>query len=301
MKLTKYFKWLKRSYVLVGSGIVKVLKFFVKPDDKLILFNCYGGKKFDDSPKAIYEGMLREVRFADFKFVWAFHNPDEFTIPVGRKIRTDTLLYFVTALKARCWITNSSIQRGLSFKGKNTFLLNTWHGTPIKKMGIDQGTNASDFEHVDIMTAQGEYEVDIFSRAFAIDRNRFLISGLPRNDILAIANKKAKDCVLKELGIPAGRKVILYAPTFREYERDGKLNCVLAPPIDFEYWNRELGKDHVVLLRAHYEVAKVLNVQVDNEFVYDVSEYPNLSDLMIASDMLIPLCQDSCRRVLSKV
>jgi CDP-glycerol glycerophosphotransferase len=45
--------------------------------------------------------------------------------------------------------------------------------------------------------------------------------------------------------------------------------------------------EYIVLLRAHYEVAEVLNVNVDNGFVYDVSNYPELNDLMVASDILI--------------
>lgn len=91
----------------------------------------------------------------------------------------------------------------------------------------------------------------------------------------------------QKLGLPEGKKVILYAPTFREYERDQHLNCVMDAPIDFTKWQRELGEDYVVLLRAHYEVASVLTEKGAEGFVYDVSAYPVLNELMIASDMLI--------------
>ena len=224
--------------------------------------------------------------------VWAFQNPNDFDLPRGKSIKTDSLRYFIISLKARVWVTNSTVERGLNFKGKNTYYFNTWHGTPIKKMGKDISINSSSFSgkfkwKVDLMTAQSKYEADIFSRVFNIDREKFLICGLPRNDNLANVSEETKRSVMMKLGLPLDKKVILYAPTFREYERDEKLNCVIAPPIDFVKWKKIIGSEYVILFRAHYEVSKVLNIKIDNGFIYNMSEYPVLNDLMIASDMLI--------------
>ena len=117
--------------------MINVLKLFVLPDNKLILFNSYAGRKYDDSPKAIFLSMKNDSRFKGYRFVWAFHDPSKYDVADCEKIKTDGLKYFVTALKARVWITNSSFERGLRFKGRRTFYLNTWHGSPIKKMGSD--------------------------------------------------------------------------------------------------------------------------------------------------------------------
>ena len=292
MKIIKYFKPLYIIYYWAGSLILNLIKFMVKPDDRLVLFISFGGKKFDDSPREIYDEMIKDNRFYNYEFVWAFHNPDDFTIPRGRKVRTDSFKYFITALKAKCWITNSRVERGLSFKGKNTFYFNTWHGTPIKKMGMDISNGNKSFGtkakwNVDIMTSQSKYEADIFSRVFNIDREKFLVCGLPRNDSLAKATAESKKKMMQKIGLPLDKKVILYAPTFREYERDNQLNCVIAPPIDFDKWKEEISSDYIVLLRAHYEVVEVLNVKANDGFVYDVSNYPVLNDLMVASDLLI--------------
>lgn len=127
--IVKYSFVVYSVYYVVGTLFLRLLKFFIKPDDKLILFSSFGGRKFDDSPKTLYELMLKDKRFGDYKLIWAFTNPDEVELSEDRKIKCDTLNYYVTALKARVWITNSSIERGLSFKGKNTFYFNTWHGT----------------------------------------------------------------------------------------------------------------------------------------------------------------------------
>ena len=292
IKYVKYFRWLYTLYYWVGSLVVNVLKILVKPRNNLILFISYGGRKFDDSPRQIYEGMIKDPRFEDYEFIWAFRNPNDFDIPRGKIIQVDSLKYYMIALQARVWISNSSVQRGLSFKGKHTFYVNTWHGTPIKKLGADMAKGNKAFggkakSGADIMTAQSKYEVDIISRAFGIPRERFIICGLPRNDRLAAVNHEDKRQAMEIICLPVDKKLILYAPTFREYERDEKLNCVLAPPIDFARWHTALGSEYVVLFRAHYEVAKFMNDSIIDGFVFDVSDYPEINDLIIASDILI--------------
>lgn len=289
--IIKYFKWIYFVYYYSFSFFINFLKLFVKPDDKLILFNSFAGRKYDDSPKAIYEAMLSDKRFQGYKFVWAFHHPDEFDIQGAEIIKTDTIHYFITALKARVWITNSSVGRGLNFKGKNTFYFNTWHGTPIKLMGSDivstnQSFRTKSKNKTDIMTSQGDFETAIFSRVFGIPEGHFLCCGLPRNDRLSNYTEEYRSTLKKKLGIPSDKKVILYAPTFREYEKENGSECVLLPPMHLEQWKKELADNYVLLFRAHYEVSKAMEVKEDG-FSYDMSKYPILEDLMIAADILI--------------
>lgn len=288
----KYYKFLYSWYYYIMGFFLWLLKKVVKPDKNIILFSSFGGKKFDDSPKVIYDLMLLDNRFNQFKLVWAFHKPDNFEIPRGEKVRTDTWSFFITALRARCWITNSSIERGIKFKGKNTFYLNTWHGTPIKRMGADIATINKSFRRkgksaLDAFLVQGKFEAEIFSRVFRINPNKIYLYGLPRNDSLVNYAKTDKELIAKELGLPAGKRVILYAPTFREYDRDNKKRCIIAPPININKWKKNLSQDYVFLFRAHYEVAKALHIEFDNEFIFDVSRYGILNKLMLVSDLLI--------------
>lgn len=290
MNYIKYFKGIQRIYRICGSIFLRIVGIFVPINKKLILFNSFGGKKYDDSPKVVFEYMSHDERFKEYEFVWAFHEPEKYHVENARIIKTDNLRYFITALSARCWVTNSAIERGLKFKKKHTLYVNTWHGTPIKLMGADeQGKEASKVpkRNYDIQTAQSKYEADVFSRVFNVDYENFIICGLPRNDALFKADDKQKTSYREKMGIPLNKKVILYAPTFREYARDKNLNCVLKPPIDFKHWKEVLGDEYIILIRAHYEVSRILNSDIDNDFVYDVSEYPVLNELIIASDMLI--------------
>ena len=96
----------------------------------------------------------------------------------------------------------------------------------------------------------------------------------------------AVEAVKKKLGISDDKKVILYMPTYREYLRDSNNSCYLAPPIDLEKWERELGDEYVLLIRAHYLVVKELEIN-QNGFVYDVSKYEYLNDLYAISNVLI--------------
>ena len=113
----------------------------------------------------------------------------------------------------------------------------------------------------------------------------YLRCGMPRNEQLWLANVNTKTRIRKKLGIPEGKKVILYAPTWRE-STDGGKSYAIKPPIHFEQWQKELGDAYLVLFRAHHQTTKVLNV-VYNDFVIDVSDYPAVNDLMIAADILI--------------
>lgn len=75
-------------------------------------------------------------------------------------------------------------------------------------------------------------------------------------------------------------------PTYREYLRDNSNACYMAPPIDLQKWERVLGEQYVLLIRAHYLVAREMNIS-ENDFVKDVSKYPQLSDLYVIADVFI--------------
>lgn len=289
----KYSKALYNMYYHIGSFAVKCLGLFISQKKNLIVFSSFGGRKYDDSPRCIYEEMLMDSRYKDYDLVWALGKPEDFEIEGARKVKCDTIEYYRTLMHAAVWVTNSTMERGLSFKPNSIFNVNTWHGTPIKLMGSDISKGNTSFcskgrkNHTDIMHAQGQYDIDIFSKVFGVPRKNFRIIGLPRNDELVNCNTdENRKRIRAKLQIPESKKIILYAPTFREYDKDSGSNCILMPPIDLNKWEKELGCDYVLLMRAHYEVVKVMQFE-DNGFVKNMSNYPNLNELMIVSDMLI--------------
>ena len=285
-------KFLYDLYYILGSLFLNLLKYLLPVDDKLILLSSYSGRKYDDSPKYIYEQMLKDERFREMRFVWAFEKEDEYPYIKSEKVNVNSFRYWILALKARCWITNVGIERGLNVKGRNVFYLNTWHGTPIKKIGNDLSIGKNVFKtnvkrwRLDVLLSQSSYEVEVYSRVFGLPLAKIELTGYPRNDVLLENRDMDIVRIKKFLGVGKGKKVILYAPTFRESMVDEKGNFISSPPIEFDRWEQFLSSDFVVLFRAHSAVNKVLNVQ-SNSFLIDVSMFDCLNDLMLVSDILI--------------
>ena len=203
----------------------------------------------------------------------------------------DTQEYWKLLTSCKYVMTDNSFPT-LYTKQPGQVYLNTWHGTPIKKMGADVGCNNKSFKgkghwKLDYFTCQGEFEQEIFCRVFnSLSKDKAHVIGLPRNDIYANYNKEYMITLRKKMGIAIDKRVILYAPTFREYDKSSSMEVKVSVPIQIEKWRKELGEDYVLLFRAHYEVAKGLNIK-DDDFVREMSSYPQLEDLMIVSDLLI--------------
>ncbi len=271
-------------YRAVAGFFLRLAGLFIRTDDKLVLFVSFMGKSFGDSPKAIYDYIRSHGEYGGYRCVWAFEDPAAY--PELDTVKIDSPKYFRTALRAKYWITNTNIERGLRFKKKSQRYLNTWHGTALKYIGNDvPGRRDFNFGNVDFLCVSGDYDERIFKSAFRAKESSFLRCGLPRNEELWSATDDRKALMREKLGIPADKQVILYAPTWRD-STDGGKSYEIKPPIDFDKWRSELGDRYVVLFRAHHQTTKVLGVRFD-DFVRDASSYPAVNDLMIAADLLI--------------
>lgn len=259
---------------------------FIKTDNELILFNSFGGRKFNDSPRVLFEHIISNPKYHKFKCVWAFEKPEEFNVPNAEKVKIDTLRYFFTALRAKYWISSVNIERGLKFKKKNTIYLNTWHGAGTKKIGnAVSKRNDFDFRNVDYMLVQSEYEMGIFQKDFRVKKESFLAVGYPRSDeLFHVSDSTIKEIKLN-LELPEDKNVILYAPTWRESQNKG-LSYDIAPPLNIETWEKKLSDKYIILFRTHAFTTKVLNLEFNN-FVYDFSKYENVNHLLMISDILI--------------
>ena len=283
--LVKRYKVLYAAYFYIMSFVVNLLKIFLKTADKLILFVSFGGRRFTDSPKAIYSYMNNDCRFEGYKLYWAFNNPEDYP-EIKHKVKIDTFQYYKIALKARCWITNVMIERALNFTGINTFYLYTDHGGAVKKGGKDI-TNTS-FKSLakynySVLVVQSEFERDIRCRIYSMNKNDIYLTGMPKNDILANCSIADRKKIRKDLGIEGDDiKTILYAPTFREYRHIGTFD---TPDVDFHKWHEYLGEGYTILYRAH--PISEANVVIKEKWFIDVTEYDSIEPLMLASDILV--------------
>jgi CDP-glycerol glycerophosphotransferase len=258
---------------------------FVKTDDKMVLFSALG-RRYNDSPKAIYEYMLQQPRFKGYRLVWALEdlNTDIPGHPI--KVKADSMQYFRASLKARYWITSVNIERGLRYKKKSCIYLNTWHGVSLNAVGNGvPGRKDFDFSHLNFFCYESDWNKRILMQSFKIPEHLMLASGLPRNDVLYHVDKNKVMALKKKMGLPLDKKIILYAPTWRDSNDQGKTYS-LKPPIHLDKWEERLKDEYVLLFRTHHYTTCLLGVQF-NDFVRDYSFYPDINDLFMVSDLLI--------------
>jgi len=213
-------------------------------------------------------------------------NPDNVVLSHrGKKIKIDSLNYYKAALTSRVWITNTAIERGLNLKGKNTLYLCTWHGSTLKKLWHDLTEHGSDTfvpkskVSFDFLCAQSDYDIDVFSKAFRIDQSKIIKSGLPRNDILTQPNQELRNKVRTELHVSDDKILILYVPTYRDYQLE-------RPFFHPDYWDMVLKEDYTVLYRFHH-LESQSSPRFSSSRIIDVSTYPDIQHLMMASDLMI--------------
>ena len=283
--ILKHYKFVQYTYRKLVSLFFRFVGLFVKIDPKLVLINSWVGKKYNDSPKVLFETMRDDPRFKSLKYVWAFEHPEKYNLRGAECIKIDSWDYFITALKAKVWITCVNIERGLTIKKKNTIYINTWHGAGTKKIGnACAGRHDYDLSNVNMMLVQSDFEKEIFIRDFKCNAENIIKTGFPRNDELFHLTDEDKKKYRKQFDIPAGKKVILYAPTWRD-SKDGGLSYKVEPPIHLEKWRKRYEKDYVVLFRMH-PFTTIFNMQYD-DFARDVTLYDNLNHLLAITDVLI--------------
>lgn len=111
--------------------------------------------------------------------------------------------------------------------------------------------------------------------------------GIPRTDLFARPERReaAAARVRRRYALPADRRVILYAPTFRG-ESVGEARY--ADVLDLGAMHRALGADHVLLLRLHPFVRRGLTIPPElSSFAVDVSGHPDMNELLLVADVLV--------------
>ncbi|WP_172639714.1 CDP-glycerol glycerophosphotransferase family protein, partial [Lactiplantibacillus plantarum] len=134
----------------------------------------------------------------------------------------------------------------------------------------------------DLMSVPSDFMKAHGAHAFDYPEQKILTTGFPRTDELIHNNNTDYIQQMKrKLNIPDNKKVVLYAPTYRTTDEPFDLE------LDLNQMQRILGDDYVLLVRLHYFVSHSQNFVNQSGFVYDVSDYNNINDLYLISDVLI--------------
>lgn len=281
--------------------IFEFYKRIIKTNDNLVIFESYLGRQISCHPRAMYD-YLKEVR-PDLKLIWSIakgHEEEvkEQNIPYVKRF---TLKWFKYMASAKYWVSNSRLPLWMK-KPQNTIYLQTWHGTPLKRLASDMNEvhmpNTNTYKYKknfykesrqwDYLVSPNRFSTNIFSRAFDTPMNKIIESGSPRNDFL-ITNKDNIELVKRikdRYGIPNDKKVILYAPTWRDDKFHKKGKYKFEAELDLELLQKAFSEEYVVILRMHYLVADSIDLTGYEGFAFNIST-GDIRDLYLISDILV--------------
>lgn len=270
---TKYgrFKLREREWGSLTNGIV---------------FESYNGKSANDNPRALFEA-IRDER-DDIPLYWSVRDRRVDVPEGGIPVVEGTAAWHKALATSRVWINNNNFPYYIR-KRDEQFYLQTWHGTPIKKLLLDISRRKvplsyrrimrNEVPQWDLLLAQSDEAAKILRTSLGHDGD-IAVGEQPRNVRLFRCLQRQNE-VRSRLGLDAEERIILYVPTWRNADRNGhrlSWRRYIEPQKLAEATNAR------VLVRAHH----VANAEkLDLPGVKDVSDHPHVEELMSVTDVLI--------------
>lgn len=284
----------------------------VKPDEKTVFFTSYFGRSYSCSPRAIYEYMINNPEYDDYKFVWVLwggaENVDYEKYPQLKRakiVRQLSFEYFDYFYNAKYIISNSRLTQYL-YPSKEQVYIQTWHGTPYKRIGADievVGANkkVKKDELIDLYSLESQkanyfispskFYTDKIAGAFQIkdEEKKLKIKelGYPRNDFLYQYQQSDIESIKDFFGIPRDKKIILYAPTWRDNEYQEGVGYISSYQVDFDVLQEQLSDEYVIIFKPHYFISNDFDFSKYNGFIYNGNLVADINELYIVSDMLV--------------
>lgn len=303
------FQAIYKGYKLGVRGLYALTRATTKLDEHLVVFDAFQGRQYTCSPKALYQEMLADPKYQDYRFIWALTEEAEQKNRLAGP-RTQVVRYNSRAHKLACarakYIVTNSMPLGFFRLRKGQELIETWHGTPLKRLGCDievdsNSVNTAQEIHqryrervkkITTLLSPSDFYTEKLSSAFALKdygrHVRVIQQGYPRNDFLSRYTPEQAAAIKARLGVPEGKKVILYAPTFRDNQKlDKAYSYGFTLEMDFDHLLDTLGEDYVILFRPHYFVASQFDFAKYEGRVFNVADVDDVNEVYIISDMLI--------------
>ena len=251
-------------------------------------YNSFYGR-YSDSPRAIYERLLD---LGGHTHVWLVGEGHEHGFPAGCATVPIGSADSVAVLESADVVVSNTYLELDWAKRPGAVYLQTWHGTPLKRIHYDAPAIGPDdrLAKLDLDIARWDYLLSPNHPSTARLRQAFRYegdvaeTGYPRNDLLLAPDRDHRRAAVRaELGLDDGTTAVLYVPTWRDheyYEPDARLG------LDVDAFAAGMGAGWVLLPRVHYYMADRIAVQA-NPAVRDVSFYPDIRELYLAADVLV--------------
>jgi len=253
-----------------------------------VFMESFGGRSGGDNPAAICEDLAaHDVRAP----LWWSVVDGTVPVPSGAVPVVVGSQEWVEALRtSRVIVTNDHLPDWFS-KREGQHLLQTWHGTPIKKLLHDaapgsvslryQRLMARQVPQWDLLLAQNREAEQRLRRALGYG-GQVRVGEYPRN-VRLLGGIEVGRRVRSDLGIGEEQQVILYAPTWRERLRHpgGLAGHSNGQGLQGDVYPAH-RTDAVILMRTHH-----MNRARPGPGLVDVSRYPSIEELMMAADVLV--------------
>lgn len=260
--------------------------------DRAVLVECYGGRRATDTVLEVAQYIAR--KYPEIPIYWGVVDGSVPVPSFAQPVVIDSEEWYARLSSSRLLVNNNNFPHYFR-KRAGQYYLQTWHGTPLKRLVFDvDRTNFSlsywalmtrEATYWDLLVAQNPYAEEVLAKAFHYEGEVFA-EGYPRNDSLLAENAlQIREQVRAQLGIRDKQMVALYAPTWRDNAKSSTRQYAMVTYLEFDKVQKALGKDWVILLRGHHNVASG-RAKADLG-VIDVTDYPQVNDLYLAADALI--------------
>ena len=292
--------WLIITYQIPKRVLFILFSLFPIHSSKVVISN-FGGKDYGDNSKYVAEVLLKERFFTDI--VWMVgsnpllhenHLPEQI-----RLVKNGSVKEIYEYASAKVWIDNTT-KAWYFRKRRNQIYVQLWHGTAalkhikadcaVKQPLLSLLSSKQEARNCDLVVSGSSQHTQVYHSAF-IYKCPILESGSPKNDILIdeSVNVSKKSMLVDNItGYEKNstKKILLYAPTFRDglnmdvYDLDIKQVLSML--------HGTIGGEWLCLLRLHPAVAtKSSELKIDENITIDVSNYPDMQELLCISDVLI--------------
>lgn len=260
-----------------------------------VFFQCYRGEFATDSQLAIHNELRR--RGSGLDLVWGVSDLSV-ELPEGaRPVLMGSDAWYDAIANSRYLCNNIDFDRFFRRRPFQKFL-QTFHGYPFKSMGISFW-RAKDFsdELIDYecrrrneawtqILVPSEFCAELYRREYRYE-GEILVTGYPRDDALVNPDPAERGRVLRRLGVDESKKVVLYAPTWRDTSATGAWSARFFDALKVDRLAADLGDDYVILLRGHNYNLRHGDLAVEAATVIDVTRYPEINDLTLAADVAV--------------
>lgn len=310
--------------------IYRILNVILPKSSKIAVFSTSNGKSAGGNPRAVYEYAVSDGSYTGYRFVW-FLTDELMKKHPGEAVKLKEIAgkasckivryghpaYYWYLARAGIWVFDSR-QEPYIVKRPGVKYLQTWHGTPLKKLGVDidemnmAGESGSieaykdafrrEAAQWDYLIAQNSFSAETFARCFDF-HGKMLKIGYPRNDeLVRAAQEGAREGMASEngtdrnIGKGAGRnakarRTLLYAPTWRDDKYTGNGWYAYSSPLDFEKLHELLGDGFRIIVKPHYLVkmraGDIPESMIRNGFVKICGHSEDINKLYLKADGLI--------------